>query len=234
MTMTDEIPWSWRKLGLDAVQCDKRFQPRVDGVSQPLVNKYAWDLKRGDLFPPILVGRVGKGLYVLDGFHRVEAARMAGLNEISARVAPMREETAVWVAIEANATHGKNLSGKDKRHCFERYCATERHLRPDGTIKSLRQMRAELHNIAHPTTLSKWLKQAGIVPSKDPENPVKEWPEGYEGGPNLEEFDVQLHVLESVFHGLSDKDRVEATRRLSALANRIVAVERDNPAFLDI
>jgi hypothetical protein len=235
MSLADDIKWSSRTVSLDAVQCDKRFQPRVAGVSESLVNKYAWDMRRGDEFPPILVGKVANRLYVLDGFHRLEAARLAGVSAIRARLGSMREDTAVWLAVEANATHGKNLTQKDKRHCFKRYCDTGRHRRLDGTIKSLREMRRELHNIAHPTTISKWLKQAGIVPSADAEAPVKEWSRNEEEqGPDLDEFDVQLHSLESVFHRLGDDDRVNAARRISDLANRIVAVDKDSVAFLDI
>jgi hypothetical protein len=235
MSITDEVQWSWRKVSPSAIKRDKRFQPRVEGVSESLVNKYAWDMRRGDVFPPILVGKLPDGLYVLDGFHRLEAAQAAGLESISARIAPIREERAVWLAVEANATHGKNLTQKDKRHAFQRYCEIGLHLRPDGTIKSLRQMRAELHNIAHPTTLSNWLKLAGIVPSDDSENPVKEWSrdEGPQG-PDLDEFDVQLDALESVFQRLGDEDRGEAARRVSELTFRIAAVDKDSPAFLDI
>jgi hypothetical protein len=235
LSIINEIEWSWRKVSPDTIHSDPRFQPRVKGVSDALVNKYAWDMRRGDTFPPILVGRVANVLYVLDGFHRLEAARAAGLSEISIRVASMREDTAVWVAVEANAIHGLNLTRSDKRHCFQRYCETGRHVGPDGSIKSLREMRRELHNIAHPSTLSKWLKSVGIVPSDDPEGPVKEWDRDEElQGPDLDEFDVQLHALESVFHGLGDDDRIQAARRISALANRIVEVEKDSPAFLDI
>src|SRR4051812_39183084 len=106
MSITDEIDWSWRKVSPAAIKRDARFQPRVNGVSDPLVNKYAWAMRRGDVFPPILVGRLPDGLYVLDGFYRLEAAEAAGLTEISIRVAPMRVERAVWVALESNAIHG--------------------------------------------------------------------------------------------------------------------------------
>jgi hypothetical protein len=83
--------------------------------------------------------------------------------------------------------------------------------------------------------LSKWLKDAGIVPSADLDNPVKEWDRGEEPqGPDLDEFDVHLHALEALFHRLPDENRAEAAQRIKELGYRVVGVANDSPTFLDI
>jgi hypothetical protein len=218
------------------VECDRRFQPR-ESLSEHKVRQYARDMKRGDPFPPILLAKVGKkGPFVLDGFHRVEAARLADLSAISARIASMTEDTAVWAAIQANTKHGINLTRQDKRRCFQLFCEAGRHLRQDGTVKSLRALRAELDNIAHITTLSRWLKEAGIVPSEDEEEePLAPWRAEEEQGPDLDEFDVQLHSLENTFQRLTDEDRSAAAHRLREVAFRLYDGEkREGPMALDI
>lgn len=43
-------------------------------------------LKKGKTLPPILVRRQGQQFQVVDGHHRFKAYRMAGLNEIPARI----------------------------------------------------------------------------------------------------------------------------------------------------
>jgi hypothetical protein len=119
MTIINEIEWSWRKVSPDAVQMDQRFQPRVKGVFPATGQQIRLGYEARRPIPPAHpVGRVGQGLYVLDGFHRLEAARQAGITEISARVAPMREETAVWVAVEANAIHGLKPERKGQAALF--------------------------------------------------------------------------------------------------------------------
>ena len=194
-------------------------------------------MERGERFEPILLGNVGtEGPFVLDGFHRVEAARRAGVKNLDARVATMSEETATLVAIEANAQHALNLSRKDRRRCFRMFCAVGRHLKADGSVKPLRQLRTELGNIAVASTISRWLAEDSIVPSDDDgDDAVLPWRDEDEQGPDLDEFDVQLYGLENTFHRLTDGDRVEAAKRLHELAVRLFDGERrDGLMFLDV
>lgn len=67
--------------------------PRIGGAThldQERVNRYAAIL---DQLPPIVVFRTEDGLMLADGYHRVAAARKAGLAEIAAdvRVGTRRE-----------------------------------------------------------------------------------------------------------------------------------------------
>jgi hypothetical protein len=229
----DKIKWRPRRLSPGAITTDRKFQAREVGLSEERVNRYASDMRRGDGFPEIKVARVSGGLYVVDGFHRVEAAKAAGLTSLAALVAPMNEKMAIRVAIAGNAKHGLSLTGKDKRRCFRLYCESDGHLRPDGSIKSLRQIRDDLGNIAWPNTISSWLRKAGI-PSDDPFGPNVLWAEDEELGPDFEEFEIALHKLEHIFHQLNDDVRVAATTRMAEVAGRLVADERASPNSLDI
>src|SRR4051794_874464 len=113
--------WRYRPVGLRALNIDPRFQLRAGGLDQKRVKKYAYDMRRGDPFPPITVGIVEGELYVLDGFHRIEAAVQAGLTEINAKIAKLTEAQAVREAMKANVDHGLNLNRKDKKNMFSLY-----------------------------------------------------------------------------------------------------------------
>jgi hypothetical protein len=205
-------------------------------LSEERVAKYAYDMRRGDEFPPIRVARVGKELCVLDGFHRVEAARSARLDAIAAYIAPMSERAAVSVAIGANARHGLNLNRKDKRRCFDLYCAAGGHLTADGSVKSLRQIRADLDGIAWPQTISNWLKDAGISPAEDPAGPNVAWQDEEPESAELENFMGELHALENTFHQLSNSDQATAGKRLQDTLDRLFQGEPVTNVFglLDI
>jgi len=183
------------------------------------------DMRRGDEFPPIQLARVGGELCVIDGFHRVEAARAAGIETIPAYISPLSEPEAVRAAIAANAKHGLNLSGKDKRRCFEIYCKSGAHRRSDGAVKSLRQIRTDLDGIAWPQTISNWLRKAGITPAEDPKGPNVAWADEEPETAELMDFMDQLHSLENMFHRLGDDDQETAGERLDGLMKRLFASE---------
>jgi ParB-like chromosome segregation protein Spo0J len=75
-------------------------------------------LPRGGLrFPPVISFTDGGDFYWLgDGFHRVLAARQAGLTEIAAEVRGGTQRDALLFGICANGAHGLPRSNADKRH----------------------------------------------------------------------------------------------------------------------
>lgn len=226
------LTWRTRQMNPAIITRERRYQPRDSDLSQERVARYALDMSRGDKFPPITVGHVGKIMYLLDGFHRVEAADKAGLKSLEAVIAPMDETTAILVAIAANAKHGLNLTGKDKRRCFQLYCECGGHLHKDGTVKSLRHIRRDLGDIAWPNTISAWLRKAGIEPTLD-EGPSVDWAEDH-SGPELEEFEDALSGLENIFHRLDSDVRRAAVGLLNETALRLVKGEVENNGFLDV
>ena len=76
--------------------------------------------------PPILVHRAT--MQIIDGFHRVSAARCNGLDEIEAYLLDGPSESAFIVAVEANVTHrGLPLSLSDRRAAAARILHTHAH-----------------------------------------------------------------------------------------------------------
>lgn len=112
-------------LAIDQIAIDQRIQVRVAGLDEDKVEQYAVILAEQGEMPPIIVFREPGTdvLYLADGFHRVEAARRAGLTEIQAEVRPGGFDGAYEYAEEANLEHGLALSIQDKRAIFERRLA---------------------------------------------------------------------------------------------------------------
>lgn len=113
--MTDQ-----RRLPLTSIVEDDDNQPRLD----PLDDRYIDALSQvPELWPPISVVDAGEGAFVLvDGFHRMEAARRAGLEQIDAVVLPLAADTELRdLAFDLNSKHGRPLSLSDR-------CAHAEHL----------------------------------------------------------------------------------------------------------
>jgi hypothetical protein len=84
--------------------------PRLDGVNPDHVRMLA---EMCDELPPILVHY--PSMTVIDGAHRLRAARLKGLTCIDARLFHGSPEEAFRVAVKANVTHGLPLTSADRR-----------------------------------------------------------------------------------------------------------------------
>ncbi|MCK6575714.1 ParB/RepB/Spo0J family partition protein [Myxococcota bacterium] len=100
-------------LPLAEVVIDEAYQSRVE-MDLAVVEHYAELLREGVQLPPITVCRIEGALVVVDGFHRVAAARAAGRTFVPAVVTPTDRPTALRMAAGANATHGLQRSNADK------------------------------------------------------------------------------------------------------------------------
>jgi hypothetical protein len=101
------------------IQADESSQARVK-INASVVRDYAAAMKQqlaesGLRFPPIVLFTDGKDYRVGDGFHRVLAARQAGLTEIEAEVHPGTQRDALMYSISANSAHGLPRTNADKR-----------------------------------------------------------------------------------------------------------------------
>ncbi len=74
----------------------------------------------GRAWEEIVVFDDGDSLWLADGFHRVEAARRAGLEGLQAQVKPGGLRDAIRYSLGVNATHGKRRTRADKRRALER------------------------------------------------------------------------------------------------------------------
>jgi len=101
-------------LPTDRIRTDGGTQPRAE-LSQATVDEYAEAMAQGASFPPVTVFHDGAEYWLADGFHRLHAARKAGLTEIAADVRQGTRRDAVLFSVGANAGHGLRRSNDDKR-----------------------------------------------------------------------------------------------------------------------
>lgn len=102
-------------LSIDILRIDQGIQMRAGGLDAARVEQYAEDMKRGDDFDPITVFNAQGVFWLADGFHRVAAARKAGLLELPAIIRQGDRRSAILFAVGANAGHGLDRTSEDKR-----------------------------------------------------------------------------------------------------------------------
>lgn len=100
------------------IRTDGGTQPRA-GVTMAVVEEYVEALTDGADFPPVKVVYDGQSYWLYDGFHRVEAHRLAQAPMIDAEVAQGTVEDAKWLSFAANTAHGLRRTTADKRRAVE-------------------------------------------------------------------------------------------------------------------
>lgn len=106
-----------RMIPLDQIVATGETQSREGPLRQETVDEYVEGYKRGDKFPPIKLMRDDDdGVYrTFDGYHRIAAAKAAGLTEILADIFRGSLDEAILAAAGANATHGLPRTHADRR-----------------------------------------------------------------------------------------------------------------------
>ncbi len=112
-TKTPEPFPTLKDLPLDAIRVDGGTQPRA-AIDTDTVREYAERMQAGDHFPPVQVYFDGTDHWLSDGFHRVKAAREAGLATIQADVWEGTRDDAFWMSLGANKDHGLRRTNEDK------------------------------------------------------------------------------------------------------------------------
>jgi hypothetical protein len=99
---------------------DLELSCRAAGVNNKTAREYAEAMRIGTVFPPVVVFTDSKGVHWLaDGFHRTEAAELAGLTEIAAERRLGSRKDALIFAASANISHGLRRTTADKRRAIE-------------------------------------------------------------------------------------------------------------------
>lgn len=93
--------------------------PRLDGTDADHARALA---ETDQPLPPIIVHHAT--MRVIDGIHRVEAARMNGSTQIEARFCFADETDVFRIAVWANITHGLPLTRADRKAAVERILTT--------------------------------------------------------------------------------------------------------------
>ena len=88
-------------------------------LDEDTVTEYAAIIREGGAMPPVLVVHDGKNHWVVDGFHRIEAALRAGKTRQIVESCEGTLETAILEACGANQRHGLRRSTADKRRAVE-------------------------------------------------------------------------------------------------------------------
>lgn len=168
--MTKGKQWQADELPVDSVRAHKDLQFRVDGLDPKNLRRIVSALEAGgETKDPIHVARIGKALYVVDGFHRLEAYRKVGRHNVPALVAKMSLQEAKDTARSFNAMNGKNYSRADKERVWETYLTEGRHLDTLGDVKPSRVISQELGQLYSYETVRKKLKAAGVELDEDVE-----------------------------------------------------------------
>jgi hypothetical protein len=159
--------WYSMLMPLADLVIDPDFQARVKGVDKDRVAHYADCMKRGDKFPPIKVGSIEGKLYVLEGFHRIEAAAKIGRLRIEAEVKVMSRAEAMMIAGSSNQHHGLWLNRDDRRRANALLVAgaikagLHREGKSVGEAKSFRELEKEFRamgSVISHTTIGRILK----------------------------------------------------------------------------
>lgn len=137
---------------------DERSQVRTR-LDQPTVNRYADAMRVGAEFPPISIAVVDGAPYLIDGWHRVEAAEKAGIRSLDAVLIDAPPRHHAWLAAQANMRNGLPLKRNEARAVFRAYMQADQYRKPGGRIKSSREIAADLNGIRSHVTILNWIGQ---------------------------------------------------------------------------
>jgi hypothetical protein len=229
--MTKGKQWAAMDLPIDDVRRHQSFQYRVDGIDAANLKRIRRVLAAGgETRDPIRVARIGKALYLLDGFHRLEAYRLERRHTIPALVAKMSLEEAREEARRSNAANGKPYSPKDKVALWEAFVAEGRHLdERTESPKASRVIADELGGFWSHETIRKKLKELGHELDEDVEFDGEYKPLGpteeQMAEERLEEAEDAIGTLGSVLPTLDAYDRARLLQQARAILD---AVEDDD------
>jgi hypothetical protein len=106
------------KINLSEIRIDGGTQSRVE-INQQVVDDYAEAIKVGIRFPEISVFFDGVTYWLVDGFHRYHAHRVAGKVSIDAESKDGTQREAVQYSLGVNSEHGLRRSNADKRKAID-------------------------------------------------------------------------------------------------------------------
>lgn len=102
------------KLKLSQIRTDGGTQSRAS-LNEHVAGEYAELMRSGTALPPLVVFHDGSDYWLADGFHRHEALRLAGLDEVEADIRQGTRRDAILFSVGANASHGLRRTNEDKR-----------------------------------------------------------------------------------------------------------------------
>lgn len=222
-----------KRVQLRQLLLDEDMQPR-SRMKRDAIKDYRLLYRHGpNSLPPITVARLRDSqqptaLVLVDGYHRYEAARLAGLDSLPARILDLTTSEARWLAAKANLAHGIPIPRSDKRRVFRRFVEAQQNVSPEGHLMSSRSIARELGTVTHQTVLN-WMKADfpaiyAAMAKADPDDATELEPRDYDP------FEDDVHAIQLLARDL--QRQVTKTRRkhgaaqtASALAPLLGALE---------
>uniref|UniRef100_A4Y095 Uncharacterized protein n=1 Tax=Ectopseudomonas mendocina (strain ymp) TaxID=399739 RepID=A4Y095_ECTM1 len=134
----------------------KEFQVRAK-LCPLTCHRYAAAIKAGQTLPPLQVALVDGVPCLVDGYHRAAALEFLGIEGADAIVTEATRDEAMWMAAQANLTHGLPLKPREVREVFRVYIRTGRYKKGSGEWASYREMGLELGR-PH-STIRSWMEK---------------------------------------------------------------------------
>lgn len=148
---------------------EKRFQMRLE-MDRSTVARYIgvlWTADRRNwrtenALPAIQIAKVGDSLFLVDGFHRLEAmVEFAGgagrLGQIRADVVVATEKEALLLAARANLRNGLPLKKSEIRNAFRAYMDANGNELEDQSLKSYRAIAVDLGGLCSHMSVQRWM-----------------------------------------------------------------------------
>ena len=101
------------------IKIDAALQPRA-ALDEHLVSEYAEAMQAGSYFPAIKVFHFDNEYWLVDGFHRYNAAEKNGDTQIEIDIHEGNRRAALLYSVGANATHGLGRMIEDKRRAVQK------------------------------------------------------------------------------------------------------------------
>ncbi len=100
---------------IEEITIESEIVGRSDGLDMVTIQTYVEHMENGTVFPPIQIVSDGDTLWLVDGQHRIEAAKKVNSEKIEANVTHGDRWDALEMSAANNAEHGKPRTNEDKR-----------------------------------------------------------------------------------------------------------------------
>ena len=100
---------------VEDIVVDPKLVDRTDGLDFVTVQTYADDMESGAIFPAVEIVSDSESSWLVDGQHRLAAAKQLEHETISANVTEGSYRDALLMSCSTNAEHGKPRTNEDKR-----------------------------------------------------------------------------------------------------------------------
>lgn len=206
------------------------FQVRIKYDNRAITD-YATAYKSGAHMPPLKVGKIGKALVLLDGWHRLAALEKLGETLAQVEIIPCKDDLdALWLAASSNLTHGLRLKRPEKVAVFKAYIRAGKHMKHRDRIKSYREMASDLNGACSYGSVRNWMKR--FYPSifrkmGDQDNP----PHGNGNNKRIRTMkDEAVEYLDMALAAFRGVESLEDRQELFKIAERVTqAMGQDEP-----